>query len=428
MGGGQLVERLDQNREVLPRFDGADRHHVLLSPGQAPAGGGVGSGPVVERGEAVADGHHPCRIDGERGPHLLGDELAHRVDPRPALEGPADERRVRPGVGGAQLGEPQRGEVVHRNDLGGPPSGWRHEVRTVHHVAPAGEPLDRKPAIASPQGPGQPHLHRVAHQLCARRGHLGQPAPAPPAHREHPQVDVSPAGQAAPDGRCELSDAGAGVEQRGGVESDGEGDQRIGSAPLVAFGRSSPDAGARRREVGGSGGMVALLPLSAVRPGQSSLWDGAPVTTVGAVGHRASPRPPVPAHRSRDRHGRRRPAAPPEPSAVDPEPGSVRRPNGPTTGCSDAVAAARAAEPVGGGGGVDLRRLPLPDLERQPRCRSTTRSGDANLIASMVRRSPNAAGTSRTRGSARRSASSSTTSPTAARRSSSSPSSSSRCS
>ena len=60
------------------------------------------------------------------------------------VQGPADQLRVGEGRRVAQLGVVQRREVVHRDHGGGPAGRWDHEVRAVHDVGGADEPLERR--------------------------------------------------------------------------------------------------------------------------------------------------------------------------------------------------------------------------------------------------------------------------------------------
>ncbi len=159
------------------------------------------------------DDAHPTGIGPERLDDLTGHESRVGVDPRPATQGAPDQVRVGERRLVAQLGMVQRGQIVHR-DHGGGPAGRRHdEVRPVHHVGGADEPLERWPVPAAPQRVEGPGRHRALPGDDAGGQLLfDQPAPAP-ADGVGPDVDARALRQGRQGAPAERTDAGGESEQ-----------------------------------------------------------------------------------------------------------------------------------------------------------------------------------------------------------------------
>ena len=105
---------------------------------------------------------HAGGVGPERVDHLARDEGRVGVDPGPPRQRPADQ----PGVGQrrlvAQLGVVERREVVHRDTVAARRVGRHHEVRAVHDVDRADEPLQPGRVPTPPQGMERPRRHRRA--------------------------------------------------------------------------------------------------------------------------------------------------------------------------------------------------------------------------------------------------------------------------
>ena len=184
------------------------------------------------------DDAHPGRIGTERVEDLAGDEGRVGVDPGAPLQGPADQTRIGQCRFVAELGMTERREIVHRHDRGGTSGRGHDEVRAVHDVGGADEPLQRWSVPARPQGVQGPGGHGA---LVGRHtgGQVGadQPAPAP-AHGEGPHLQVRADGECREGALAEGADAGGEAEQRGRVERDAQARRlcasgRAGAAQVV---------------------------------------------------------------------------------------------------------------------------------------------------------------------------------------------------
>ena len=193
MTGGHLPEGAHQSRQVLARLGGPDGEAVPPARrGQQPAerAGDLGARDRWEIRDAGRHDPHVGGIGPERLDDLAGDERRVGVDPRAAPEGAADQPGIGQGRRVAQLGMMERGEVVHRDDGRGVAGGRNHEVRAVHHVGAADEPLHRRDVGAPPQRVQRPGRHGpLVHGDTRRKKGLDQVAPAP-AHGVCPDVDA----------------------------------------------------------------------------------------------------------------------------------------------------------------------------------------------------------------------------------------------
>ena len=112
----------------------------------------------------------------------------------------------------------ERGEVVHGDHLGGPPARGYDEIRPVHHVDPADEPLDGRPRAAPPQGMERAGRHRALGRRDRGREEGDDPGAPAPADGEGAHVEVGAPPQRAQCAETEDPDARRGTEQGGGVE------------------------------------------------------------------------------------------------------------------------------------------------------------------------------------------------------------------
>ena len=202
----------------LARLDGADRQHVRRSICDLLVGGDIGQGR-----DALGDSVHPVGAHAEQFGHLRGHELRRRVHDGTAVEGPADEGFVGKRVDVGELGEPHRREVVDGDDLSGLARRRYDEVGAVHHVDLACPPLDRRLVPAHPRPAQRPRRHRAPGRSYTSRHHLPDLGPAPPRDRVRDRFDVGPGGHCMQHAQGEHADAGAGPEQRRGVEGDADG-------------------------------------------------------------------------------------------------------------------------------------------------------------------------------------------------------------
>ena len=96
----------------------------------------------------------------------------------------------------AQLGEPQRGQVVYGHDRCGPPRRRDHEVGPVHDIGPADEELRRREGPVRPGLAERPRRHRPVMHGNPGRDLRGNGVPAPTAHGVGTHGKVGPSWQA----------------------------------------------------------------------------------------------------------------------------------------------------------------------------------------------------------------------------------------
>ena len=136
--GGDHVERIDEQREVLARLDRAQREDVAVAAGDPLARDGIAG---RDRIDAVGHDVHAVGVDGEHVDDLCGHELRHGVHVRPSTQRTADEVGVLQRVARAQLGIADERQVVHGDEFGRAPAGgttkfgpWTTSTLPVHHV------------------------------------------------------------------------------------------------------------------------------------------------------------------------------------------------------------------------------------------------------------------------------------------------------
>ena len=222
---GHRTEGQHQARQVLPGLRRPD--------GQAEAPEARRQQPPQHRrrvrlgrdgqiGDAGIDDADAGRIGIECLHHLAGHERGVGVDPGAAIEGAPDQPRVGERRRIAQFGMVQRREVVHRDHGGGPTGRGHQEVRPVHDVGGADEPLQRREVPPGPQCVKGTGRHGSLPRRDARRElRLHQPAAAP-AHGIGPHVDARALRQGRQCAVAERPDARGQPEQRRCIERDAQ--------------------------------------------------------------------------------------------------------------------------------------------------------------------------------------------------------------
>ena len=145
------------------------------------------------------------------------------MDPGAPPQRPADQPRVGQRRLVAQLGVVERREVVHRDDRGGTARRRHDEVRPVHDVGGADEPLERRRVATRPHSAcsGRAGIGSLARRHPGGQVCRDQAAPAP-AHGVGPDVDARARRQRAERALAEGADAGGQPEQRRRIERDAQ--------------------------------------------------------------------------------------------------------------------------------------------------------------------------------------------------------------
>ena len=168
------------------------------------------------------DGSHPCRVDAELSHYLGSHELGRGVHPCPGIHRPPNELRVGQGGRIAQFRKPGNRQVVDRDYPCRPPGRRHHEVRSVHHVDSADEPLDGRNRQAGPGRMERAGGHRTLCGTHSSRHPLVDPLAPTPAHGVGGHVKIFPYRQPPEGSSAEHADPGWTTEQRGRIESDGQ--------------------------------------------------------------------------------------------------------------------------------------------------------------------------------------------------------------
>ena len=215
---GGDVERADEHGQVLAGLHRAEREDVPVGTGERAAASGVAS---TRPDRSLVDAHDPVGVDAEVLTRLAPDEVADGMDRGAAVERPPEqavELQRRPV---AHLGVVGEGEVVHRDD-DRRPRGRGDERGAVHHVDAPGPALDARHVGAQPQPAGQSRGERPRRRAHRRRQHARERFTAAPRDGVPDGVEVGPVGEAGEQRGREARDAGAGAEQRSGVDRDPE--------------------------------------------------------------------------------------------------------------------------------------------------------------------------------------------------------------